>query len=142
LLDKKLEETVAKVPHGLTLLKYSKILARQARIHSAIQAKIAASPLLRASLASVRRAWTIATNKEPKQIDPKDVVTVRIKELHTALEQHPDSSGATHYIVKEAIDEICDRNNSPRISSVETDLPMFPRFLRRSHGRNSEGLVA
>jgi hypothetical protein len=100
-LDKEPRETIATIAnYELTLLKYSKRLAIHARIHSAIQAKIAASPLLRASLARVRSAWTIATNKDPKQIDPKDVVTVRIKELHTPLEQHPDSSGATHYMMK------------------------------------------
>lgn len=39
----------------------------------------------------------IATKSDPKQIDPKLVVTVRINELQTPLEQHPDSFGATHW---------------------------------------------
>jgi hypothetical protein len=76
------------------LLKYSKIEAKHARIHSAIQAKIWASPFCCAELASARSACTIATKKLPKQIEPKLVVTVRMKLELTADAQQPHSSGA------------------------------------------------
>lgn len=39
----------------------------------------------------------MATKNDPKQIEPKLVVTVRMNELHTPREQHPDSLGATHF---------------------------------------------
>jgi hypothetical protein len=74
-------------------LKYSKIEAKHARIHSAIQAKIWASPFCCAELASARSACTIATKKLPKQIEPKLVVTVRMKLELTADAQQPHSSG-------------------------------------------------
>ena len=77
-----------------TLLKYSKIEARHPKIHSAIQAKICASPLSLAELASARKACSIATKKLPKQMEPKLVVTVRMKLELTADEQQPHSSGA------------------------------------------------
>lgn len=77
-----------------TLLKYSKIDAKHPRIHSAIQAKIWASPFSRADCAMARRACNTATKKLPKQMDPKLVVTVRMKLELTAEEQQPHSSGA------------------------------------------------
>ena len=77
-----------------TLLKYSKIEAKIPRMHSAIQANICASPFSLADWATARRACNIATNKLPKQIEPKLVVTVRMKLELTADEQQPHSSGA------------------------------------------------
>ena len=61
-----------------------------------MHARIAHSSLLRAADAIALKACRIATNSDPKQMDPKLVVIVRINELHTPLEQHPDSLGATH----------------------------------------------
>ena len=82
-----------------TLLKYSKIDWRQPKIHCAIQAKMAASPFSRADCANAFNAWTIATRKLPKQIEPNDVVTVRKKLLWTLLSQQPtgESSGSNHH---------------------------------------------
>mmetsp|Transcript_28478 Transcript_28478/g.31961 ORF Transcript_28478/g.31961 Transcript_28478/m.31961 type:complete len:98 (-) Transcript_28478:802-1095(-) len=67
-------------------------------MHSAIHTRKLPSPLARAELAKALKAWIIATNSEPKQMDPKLVVTVRMNELHIPLEQNPDSSGATHHV--------------------------------------------
>jgi hypothetical protein len=78
----------------LTLLKYSKREAKHDKIHSAIQAKIWASPFCCAELAKARRACITATRKLPKQMEPKDVVMVRMKLELTAEEQQPHSSGA------------------------------------------------
>jgi hypothetical protein len=83
-----------------TLLKYSKMDAKHERIHSAIQAKIWASPFSFAALATCCRARKMATKKLPKQIEPKDVVMVRRKLELTADEQQPHSSGAYPIIEK------------------------------------------
>jgi len=46
-----------------------------------------------------RNVWIIATNKLPKQIDPKDVVVARTKLPPIAGEQHDDaSSGTNHHV--------------------------------------------
>lgn len=77
---------------------YSRIAAKQLKIHSAMQAKISASPFSRACWAIARSACIIATNKLPKQMEPKLVVMVRMKLLLTAEEQQPHSSGAYHQV--------------------------------------------
>lgn len=80
------------------LLKYSMMEAKQLKMHSAMQAKIWASPFSRADWASALRACTMATRKLPKQMEPKLVVMVRIKLLFTAEAQQPHSSGAYHQV--------------------------------------------
>lgn len=46
-----------------------------------------------------RNVWIIATNKLPKQIDPKDVVVARTKLPPIAGEQHDEaSSGTNHHV--------------------------------------------
>ena len=73
--------------------------AKHDSMHSAIQSRIALpSSLLRAALASVRRASRMATMRLPKQIDPKLVVMVRTKELVTADAQQPHSDGSNHHV--------------------------------------------
>jgi hypothetical protein len=80
------------------LLKYSTIEARQAKRHSAMQARKLASPFDWAELASIRSACRIATMSPPKQMDPNDVVMVRRKLLLMADPQHPDSDGSYHHV--------------------------------------------
>ena len=70
------------------------MLWRQLKRQSAIQTRIWLSLFLAAS-ASALVAWTIATNKLPKQIDPNEVVIARIKLPIIPDEQHDvASSGA------------------------------------------------
>jgi hypothetical protein len=49
-------------------------------------------------LANIRSACKIATMRPPKQIDPKEVVTVRRKLLLMADPQQPDSDGSYHHV--------------------------------------------
>jgi hypothetical protein len=82
-----------------TLLKYSSIEAKQPSMHSAIQAKNAISPFSRADCARAFKAWRMATKRLPKQMEPNDVVIVRMKALKTLPSQHPTeaSSGSNHH---------------------------------------------
>jgi hypothetical protein len=59
-----------------------------------MHAKICASPFSLADWAIARKACNKATKKLPKQIEPKLVVTVRMKLELTADAQQPHSSGA------------------------------------------------
>ena len=77
---------------------YSSNAAKQPKIHSATQARMAASPFSRADCASALSACTMATKKLPKQMEPKLVVMVRMKLLFTAEVQQPHSSGAYHHV--------------------------------------------
>jgi hypothetical protein len=52
----------------------------------------------RAADATAFRACKIATNKEPKQTDPKDVVRVRMTLPITPPEQQPESCGENHQL--------------------------------------------
>ena len=52
----------------------------------------------RAASATAFVACKIATNKEPKQTDPKDVVRVRMTLPITPPEQQPECSGENHQL--------------------------------------------
>ena len=67
-------------------------------IHSAMHIKNDPPCSDRAALATAFRACKIATNKEPKQMDPKDVVNVRMVEPMTPPEQQPESAGLNHQL--------------------------------------------
>ena len=58
------------------------------------------SPFCLAALAVAFKAWRMATSRLPKQIEPKEVVIVRMNELKTLASQQStdEPSGSNHHV--------------------------------------------
>ena len=88
------QKKVISVPH---LLKYSTNPSIQLRRQSIQQAKAAPRSSLSLAIFTIcLNASMIATIKDPKQIDPKEVVTERQKLPTTDFPQNPLSEGTNH----------------------------------------------